>query len=229
MSIYFITGIDTGIGKSFVTGLMARFLLLHGEKVITAKAVQTGCEKLSEDLALHREIMGLERLPEDEQGLTCPYLFSFPASPHLSAALENREVDPSRILAAVRVLSENFSTVLLEGAGGIRVPLRDRYTMLDLAAEGGFSTVVVTSPRLGSLNHTLLTVDALLNRGIAVAGLAYNLATPAAPEIQTDSLKTLARFYPEIPLVEVPRFSPNSPPEVDFSPFFRSRNRGQSP
>lgn len=220
MSILFVTGIDTGIGKSFVTGLVARYLLRLGEKVITAKALQTGCEGFSEDLALHREIMGVEVLPEDEQGLTCPYLFSFPASPHLSAALESREVDPARILAAVQVLARSFLFVLLEGAGGIRVPLRDRYTMLDLAAEGGFPTLVVTSPRLGSINHTLLTVDALMSRGVKVAGIAYNLAIPGEPEIQSDTLKVLQRFYPDIPVVEVPRFAPNDPPYVDFSAFF---------
>ena len=88
MTTLCICGIDTNIGKSVVTGLMARFLHEQGHKVITQKPVQTGCDGQSEDILTHRRLMETGWLEEDEQRLTCPYNFSFPGSPHLAAKLE---------------------------------------------------------------------------------------------------------------------------------------------
>ncbi|MBL6957333.1 MAG: AAA family ATPase, partial [Chlorobium phaeobacteroides] len=79
-----IAGIDTGIGKSVATGLLARSLLESGSRVITQKMVQTGCQDVSEDILLHREIMGVPLQDVDRDGTTCPYVFSYPASPHLA-------------------------------------------------------------------------------------------------------------------------------------------------
>ena len=93
MSVIFITGIDTGAGKSIATGLIARYLYKNNKSVITQKIVQTGCEKISEDIALHRKIMGIDLNEDDKKGLTCPYTFKYPASPHLAAQMEQKEID----------------------------------------------------------------------------------------------------------------------------------------
>ena len=86
-SVYFVSGIDTGVGKTVATGLMSRFLRARGVDHCTVKMVQTGCDGFSEDLDAHRAIAGMPRLPEDEEGLTAPQIFRFPASAALAARL----------------------------------------------------------------------------------------------------------------------------------------------
>ena len=87
--VFFVSGIDTGVGKTVATGVMARWLLSRNISTATVKLVQTGCHEFSEDLDMHRAIMGIPPLPEDAAGLTAPQTFDFPASPHLAAALED--------------------------------------------------------------------------------------------------------------------------------------------
>lgn len=218
MSLMFVAGTDTGIGKTVATGLMGRFLRRQGRSVITAKLVQTGCQGLSEDLWLHRRLMEMDWTGWDREGITCPYVFPFPASPHLAARLAGAFIAPEKLDSALTRLQSEFEWVLLEGAGGVQVPLSGTYTTLDFLRERSLDSLVVTSPRLGSLNHTLLTVEALLERGLRVRGLVYNLAQAAAPEITADTREMLRLRYPHIPLADLPRLeSFEKIPEVDFS------------
>ena len=101
--VYFVSGIDTGIGKTAVTGLMARSLLAAGRDVITVKLVQTGNDGFSEDIDAHRAICGGIRFPEDDEGLTAPQIFKFPSSPLLAAGLEGRIVDLKAISRAANL------------------------------------------------------------------------------------------------------------------------------
>lgn len=93
-NVYFITGIDTDAGKSIVTGVLARDMRARGERVITQKFIQTGNTGISEDIELHRRIMGIPLQREDLDGTTCPITFTYPASPQLAAEIDNREIDP---------------------------------------------------------------------------------------------------------------------------------------
>lgn len=113
---YFVTGIDTDAGKSIVTGVLARALSARGERVITQKFIQTGCDGLSEDIETHRRIMGIGLLPEDEDGTTCPIVFTYPASPHLAAAIDGRDIDLTLIGRSTEKLLQKYDTVLIEGA-----------------------------------------------------------------------------------------------------------------
>jgi dethiobiotin synthetase len=188
-----LCGIDTGIGKSVATGLLARHLMEQGEKVITQKLVQTGCTERSEDILLHRRLMECGWLEEDEKKLTCPYCFSFAGSPHLAARLAGKSIDPARISRATRLLEQRFEWVLLEGAGGLLVPLQEDLTLLDYLAAEGYPLVLVTSPRLGSINHTLLSLEILRARRLRLAGLVYNLFHGAPNEIIQDTLRLFSR------------------------------------
>ncbi|MEW6517542.1 MAG: dethiobiotin synthase [candidate division FCPU426 bacterium] len=218
MNIVFVTGIDTGVGKTVVTGLWARRLLGQGRRVLTAKLVQTGAApgEVAEDIRTHRRLMGLPLLPCDEQGWTCPYVFRFPASPHLAGRLENRSVEPGVLDRSWQRLADQCDWLLLEGAGGLEVPLRGDLTILDYVADRGFPVLVVTGPRLGSLNHTLLTVYALQTRGLRVLGLAYNLALAAEPEITADTRAFFRQRWPGLPLWDVPACDPALPEAVDL-------------
>jgi dethiobiotin synthetase len=190
-------GIDTGVGKSVATGLMARYLLEQDQAVITQKLVQTGCSGRPEDIVTHRRLMETGWLDEDEQGLTCPYCFSFPGSPHLAASLAGKTVDPARITAATRQLEEKYHWTLLEGAGGLLVPLNDSLTQLDYLAGQHCRLVLVTSSRLGSINHTLMSLEILQARKLRLAGLVYNLFQGGPDEIVRDSLQLFSRALRE--------------------------------
>lgn len=225
MSVLFVTGIDTGVGKTVATGLLARHLLRQGLSVVTQKLVQTGSGEPAEDIVAHRRLMGIPLLDVDRDGTTCPYVFPYPASPHLAAQLAGREVDPAVLLEATRTLSARFDRVLIEGAGGICVPLRAGVTVLDLAQAARWPVVVVTSARLGSVNHTLLTLEALGRRGLEVRGIVLNRSPEAPAPLLGDSRRlfraALTAHGWRDRLVELPAaIDPAAPPECDFSALF---------
>ncbi len=170
-----ITGTDTGAGKTIVCGHLAAYLRKEGLNVITQKWVQTGCEGFSGDVSVHMRIAGLDVDEHSELHLLlCPYTFSFPASPHLAARREGVRVDPERIKSAYRELCGKYELVLVEGIGGLNVPITEDLLLADLAADLKLSAVVVVANRLGCINHSLLTVEALRARNIPILGLIFN-------------------------------------------------------
>ncbi|MEA2114944.1 MAG: dethiobiotin synthase [Thermodesulfobacteriota bacterium] len=197
-----ICGIDTGVGKTVGTGLLARHLLAQGRVIITQKLVQTGCSGRPEDILLHRKLMGADWHPLDEQKLTCPYCFPFAASPHLAAQQAGTEIDPAELDKATETLAGQVDQLIIEGAGGLLVPLAPGLLLLDYFAEHSYPIILVTSPRLGSINHTLLCLEAIKGRNMDLLGLVYNLYGNHPREIVTDSLKifkqSLSRYgFPE--------------------------------
>lgn len=206
--VLFISGIDTDVGKTVATGILAKNLAAAGRRVITQKMVQTGCTGIAADLLVHRRIQGIGLLPEDLDGTTCPYVFAHPCSPHLAAALEQRSIDENVITAATKKLAEVYDTVLLEGAGGLTVPYAEGRTLIDYIAAQGYPVVLVTSARLGSINHTLLSLEACRTRGIPVHTLVYNLHGSRDAAIAADTrryLQThLAAHFPETAWLDLP-------------------------
>ena len=223
--IFFVSGIDTGVGKTVATGLMARYLMKRGVKTATLKIVQTGNAGFSEDRDAHRRIMETT-LPEDAENLTAPQIFSFPASPHLAAALEKRSVDTDIIRTATRELAARYDIVLAEGAGGLAVPLTEDLLTVDFIAREGYPLILVSSGKLGSLNHTILSLECASSRGIRVAGIVFNYAPDSDPVIDADSMKMmrkyLARYGFSPAVVRVPKVD-KAFPEVDFSPLFTGK------
>lgn len=174
-NVYFVSGIDTNIGKSYATGYLARKWNEAGIRTITQKLVQTGNEDVSEDIALHRRLMGTGWLPEDDERLTMPEIFSYPCSPHLAAEIDRRPIDFDKIERATQALSGRYDAVLLEGAGGLMVPLTRDLLTIDYIARHHYPLVFVTSGRLGSINHLLLSLEVADRRGIRLHTLVYNL------------------------------------------------------
>ena len=207
--IYFISGIDTGIGKTYTTGYLAKLWNAQGQQVITQKLIQTGNVDVSEDIQQHREIMGTGWLPEDESKLTMPEIFSYPASPHLATKLDGREIDFAKIEAATQQLAEKFEVVLLEGAGGLMVPLTTELLTIDYLEQKKFPVILVSSGRLGSINHTLLSLEALKARGLSLYALAYNLNDESQDSLiskdTSEYLKAyLAKYFPEAQWIDIP-------------------------
>lgn len=207
--IYFISGIDTDAGKSYCTAWYARQLTLSGKRVITQKFIQTGNTGHSEDIDLHRRLLGTGYLPEDREGLTMPEIFSYPCSPHLAARIDRRPIDFNKIERATRELARRYEVVLIEGAGGLMVPLTEEYLTIDYVTEKQYPLIFVTSGKLGSINHTLLSFEAIKNRSIRLDTVLYNLYPTAEDKtIQDDTMRYirsyLAKHFPETTFAVVP-------------------------
>ena len=188
-----VAGIDTGVGKSYCTGLLARYLLSRSSGVSTMKLVQTGCSGIAEDILLHRRLMGLPLTAEDEAGISNPYVFTLPASPHLAASLEGKAVLEEKLNEAAAIMQERYEWLLVAGAGGLLVPLNAELLLLDYLASRGWPLVLVSSPRLGSINHTRLSLEAIKNRGMRLLGLVYNLHGSYEPDMVRDTLRECRR------------------------------------
>ena len=192
--VYFISGIDTNIGKTYATGFLAAKWAKEGKKVITQKPIQTGCIDTAEDILLHRKIMGIDLLPEDISRLTMPEVFTYPASPHLAAKIDNRAIDFEKIEKATEILRQNYDILLIEGAGGLMVPLTEDLLLIDYAAQKQYPIILVTSGRLGSINHTLLSFEAIERRGLTLHSVVYNLFDENPdPIISEDTFRLLKK------------------------------------
>jgi len=208
---YIVTAIDTDAGKTIVTGLLAKYMLDKGDDVITMKMAQTGCVERSEDIEMHRKIMDMPWQDLDEDGTSCPYLFPFPASPHLSAQMVDTEINPAKIKTAYQTLQKQYSNVLLEGVGGLMVPLNPKTLLVDFIKELNTPVILVTSGRLGSINHTLLSLEVLKSKGIPLYGIIYNHYPVSDPSITKDSAKIIKQhllcYYPDALWGEVPELN----------------------
>ena len=221
MSVLFISGIDTDIGKTYATGMVAKALMHQGANVITQKLVQTGvsvnCDtgemNIADDIVTHRQLMNMPLQPCDVDFTTCPFRYEKPASPHLSAALANAVLDPEIITKFTQQLQQSYDIVLLEGAGGLLVPITEQLLTLDYIATQGYPVILVTSGRLGSINHTLLSLEAIKARGLTVHSVIYNHIHDSAAQTDKqiadstiDYLKNyLAQNYPNTHWLQLSR------------------------
>lgn len=207
--VIFISGIDTDAGKSFATGLLAKQFIAEGKSVVTQKFIQTGCEGYSEDIDLHRQIMGIERLAEDLDHTTAPIVFSYPASAQLAASIDKRTIELELIDHSTEELKKRFDIVLIEGAGGLMVPITDDFFAIDYAASRGLPIALVTNSKLGSINHTVLSLEAIARRGIRLHSVIYNSHFDSVDSIiAADTRGFIARYvekhFPGTPIIDVP-------------------------
>lgn len=203
----FVTGIDTDAGKSYATGWLANQIAATGRSVMTQKFVQTGNEGRSEDIELHRRIMHRDMAAE-EYALTAPMIFTYPSSPHLAARVDGREVDIKAIDEARKTLEERYDTLLVEGAGGMMVPLTERYLTIDYITDRRLDMALVTNAKLGSISHTLLALEAIERRGLNLRYLLYNThfdTDPViAPETRSYIRNYVAEHFPGAEWLDVP-------------------------
>jgi dethiobiotin synthetase len=188
----FITGTDTGVGKTIVTAMLAKFLRKKSVNAVTQKWIQTGCSDFSDDIQKHLDIAGLTRNDiKDCLPQIAPYIFQLPASPHLAAELQNASIDPGFIKSRFRSLTRNFDTVLVEGVGGLLVPFDRSNLIVDIAKELSMPALIVAANKLGAINHTLLTIEALKARNMQVLGIVFN-------SISDDENNVISRDNPKI-------------------------------
>jgi dethiobiotin synthetase len=165
----FITGTDTGVGKTVITAALAWTLIQAGKKVAVMKPVQTGTGLPGPtDIEYVESVLGTKYEPDD----VCIYRFRGFFTARRGA--RGIKIDAAKIDKAFRTLSANTDTVIVEGAGGLLVPIREDYLMADLASDLGLPLLIVTRPGLGTLNHTALTVESARRRGLDVIGIVIN-------------------------------------------------------
>lgn len=207
-NVIFISGIDTDSGKSYATGYLAKSLAAQGLRPVTQKFIQTGCENYSEDIELHRRIMGLDPLPQDIDHTTAPVIFTYPASAQLAARIDGRQIDLSVVSAATEKLASQFDVVLIEGAGGLMVPITDTYTTIDYVADRRLPLALVTNGKLGSINHTLLSLEAIRSRNIPLKWLLYNEHFDTDSIISADTRGYIRRYlernFPSAEIIVIP-------------------------
>lgn len=204
----FITGIDTDAGKTYATAWYAMRLQETGHRVITQKFIQTGNTGASEDIIAHRRLTGMGETEADRRGLTAPIILSYPASAQLAARVDGVTIDPGVIEEATRRLLEDYDTVLIEGAGGMMVPITDDYMAIDYAVEHALPVALVTNSRLGSINHTVLSLEAIKARGLKLECVLYNTYFDRDPVIAPDTRAFIGRYvsrhFPGTPVLDVP-------------------------
>ncbi|HEY6085938.1 MAG TPA: dethiobiotin synthase [Nitrospira sp.] len=178
----FITGTDTGVGKTLVTAALALQLKRRGLRVGVMKPIETGVStvgRAQSDAAKLRTVLE----SEDALGAICPFQFELPLAPLAAAQAERRSIDPTTIHKVYRLLSHRYEHVVVEGVGGVHVPLAPKIEILDLIAQMKLPVVIVGRSGLGGINHARLTIEALQRRRIGIVALILNQTAPGRSKL----------------------------------------------
>ncbi|HSS33225.1 MAG TPA: dethiobiotin synthase [Solirubrobacterales bacterium] len=187
----FVTGTGTEVGKTVVAAAIAHTLAAEGKRVAVFKPCVTGLDEGDEsDHQLLRRASGSSQGDEE----IAPYRYGPPASPHLAAALAGEEIDPQRLREAAATAAASADAIVCEGVGGLLVPLAPGYSVRDLAVDLGYPLVVAASPGLGTINHTLLTIESARAAGLEVAAVVLTPWPEQPGEIESSNRETIAQL-----------------------------------
>ena len=188
MNALLVTGTDTGVGKTFVACALVTALRQRGLRVAVMKPVETGVQGKPEDARALRAAAA-DPGPLDD---ICPYRFRAPLAPVVAARLEGTTVDVARLLALVARRRQGADILVIEGAGGLLVPLDARTTYAELAARGGLPVLIVGANRLGTVNHCALTARVAASAGLVVPGFVLSQTTPETDRSAATNAETIA-------------------------------------
>lgn len=189
-----ITGTDTGVGKTIVTAAVVTALTANGINTGVMKPIATGTSAGVDALSDPDWLASVTGVG-DPPDLIAPYRFRTAAAPLIAAAREGLAIEPARIIGAFQALSARHDCVVVEGIGGVLVPVTPDLFIADLARQMGLPVLIVARAGLGSINHTLMTLECLRNRGIAVCGLIFNHPSPPpAGTDESDTVRTILRL-----------------------------------
>lgn len=212
---FFVTGTGTEVGKTVVAAVLAHTLRRKGSTVAVFKPAVTGLDEPGEtDHALLRRAAGSEQ-SDDE---IAPYRYGPPASPHLAAAQAGEEIDPERLRNAARTVTAGAECLVCEGVGGLLVPLAWPYLVRDLAVDLGLPVVIAASPGLGTINHTLLTLESARAAGLSVAAVVLTPWPEEPSAIERSNQETIESLgdVPVQTLRQLDLDDPASWPELEI-------------
>jgi len=213
---FFITGTDTGVGKTIISAALITAARMIGLKSCGMKPIETGCTKKKfkvkssklkvqdRDLTPHdgtflKKISGVNASLD----LITPVRFENPLAPLAASEIEGRAVDLGMIKKAYQKLSGEYDAMIVEGIGGLLVPIRRNYFVLDLASDLGLPIVVVAKPGLGTINHTMLTVNYALKEGLTVAGIIFNYTQPPEKTLAENTNPEIIKRLSPVPVIGI--------------------------
>jgi dethiobiotin synthetase len=213
---FFITGTDTGVGKTIITAALIKAAKSLGLSACGMKPIETGCLKsklkvkssklkvkeevlIPSDGMFLREIAGMN-VPVD---LVTPIRFQNPLAPFPASEIEGITIDIDKIKKAYSELSKKYDAIFVEGIGGLLVPIKKDYSVLDLARDFGLPIIVVSRPGLGTINHTMLTVNYAIKEGLPVAGIIINHSQPSKSSLAEETNPKVIRQLSTVPLLGI--------------------------
>jgi len=213
---FFITGTDTGVGKTIISAALIKAAHMLGLKACGMKPIETGCSKQKFKVQSSKfKVQDTDLTPHDGMflkkiacvnaslDLITPIRFENPLAPLTASEIEGRVVDLRTIKNAYQKLSLEYDAMIVEGIGGLLVPIRKNYFVLDLASDLGLPVVVVARPGLGTINHTMLTVNYALKAGLTVAGIIINYTRPPEKTLAEVTNPGIIRQISSVPLLGV--------------------------
>ncbi len=211
-----ITATDTGIGKTVIAAAIAQALRRQGHQVAVFKPCGSGCVLRREGLVSEdAEFLAHCADARHPLDLICPQRYAEPLAPAIAAQRSGRPLDWDSIDRSIRLMSRDSDVMIVEGIGGILVPMDEKRTFLDVAAELQAPAVVVARPALGTINHTLLTLQALRSRNIPIAGVVINRYPTDTPGLAEETNPRAIENWGNVPILAI---VPDSPLPKGISP-----------
>lgn len=200
----FITGTDTGVGKTVIAGAIIAALRSRGINTGAMKPIETGCVTVGKSLHPSDGAF-LKKMAQMEEPLNyiTPSCFESPLSPFVASEMEGREVELRKIRDHFKRLTEKYDAIIVEGIGGLLVPIRKDYFVLDLIKEFELPIVVVARASIGTINHTLLTVNYAIKEGLNIAGIIINFSRSLEGNIAESTNPHAIQLLTNIPLIGV--------------------------
>ncbi len=209
---FFVTGTDTGVGKTIITAALIKAAEIIGLRACGMKPIETGCKTASgqrsvvcskEKTLIPSDGMFLKEMAgmADPLDLVTPVCFEKPLAPLSASGIEGKTVDLEKIKKAFTCLAGSYDAVIVEGIGGLLVPINKEYFVLDLARDFGLPLIVVSRPGLGAINHSMLTVNYALKEGLTVAGIIMNYThTPEGDLAEKTNPEVIKQISP-VPII----------------------------
>ena len=205
----FVTGTGTEVGKTVVAAVIAQTLVREGKRVAVFKPAVTGLDDPVADGRDHEVLRRAAASEQSDDGVA-PYRYGPPMSPHLAAELAGEEIEPARLLGAARAAAAGADALVCEGVGGLLVPLSPDYLVRDLAVDLALPLVVAASPGLGTINHTMMTIEAARSAGLDVAVVVLTPWPQSPDRIEESNRETIAALG-QVPVETLPRLDLTSP------------------
>jgi dethiobiotin synthetase len=201
---FFVTGTDTGVGKTIITAALIKASNLLGFRTCGMKPIETGCLREG-DILIPSDGILIKTIAHMEETVNhiSPCCFEEPLAPLPASEIEGTAVNFEKIRKAYAELSQKYDVVIVEGIGGLLVPIRKDYFVLDLARDFGLPIIVVSRPGLGTINHTMLSVNYAIEEGLTVAGIIINYSRPPQGSPAENTNPDVIKKISPIPIIGI--------------------------
>jgi dethiobiotin synthetase len=211
-----ITGTDTGIGKTIIAASLAQILHEQNLRVAVLKPAGSGCVHRREGLVSEdAELLAHCANARHPLDLICPQRYAEPLAPAIAAERAKQPLDWEAINRSIKIMSADSDVMIIEGIGGLLVPMDEKHTFLDAAADMKSPAVIVARPALGTINHTLLTLQALRSRNIPIAGVVINRYPTDTPNLAEETNPRAIEKWGKVPILAI---VPDTPIPKTISP-----------